>query len=81
MVISFLSRNLKPQRRQTKGRRWGAEVSTPELLEARELLTAGVGDTGVLPVLMVVADQRDFYYQEYGDTRTGLEAEGIDPGK
>jgi hypothetical protein len=23
----------------------------------------------VLPVLMVVADQQDFYYQEYGDTR------------
>jgi hypothetical protein len=22
-----------------------------------------------LPVLMVVADQQDFYYQEYGDTR------------
>ncbi|MCA9096427.1 MAG: hypothetical protein KDA68_23265, partial [Planctomycetaceae bacterium] len=53
-------------------------MSTLELLEARELLTAGVGDTGVLPVLMVVADQRDFYYQEYGDTRTGLEAEGIE---
>jgi len=78
MVFSFLSRNLKVQRRQTKGRRLGTEVSTPELLEVRELLTAGVGDTGVLPVLMVVADQRDFYYQEYGDTRTGLEAEGIE---
>ncbi len=22
-----------------------------------------------LPVLMVIADQQDFYYQEYGDTR------------
>ncbi|MCB1042801.1 MAG: DJ-1/PfpI family protein [Acidobacteria bacterium] len=28
------------------------------------------------PVLMVIANQ-DFYYQEYGDTREGLEARGI----
>jgi putative intracellular protease/amidase len=30
-----------------------------------------------LPVLMVIADQRDFYYQEYGDTRDSLEALGV----
>lgn len=42
-------------------------------LESREMLA---GD--VLPVLMVIADGQDFYYQEYGDTRAGIEAEGLD---
>ncbi len=42
-------------------------------LESREMLAA---DT--LPVLMVIADDRDFYYQEYGDTRAGIEAEGVE---
>lgn len=78
MVLSFLRGNGKRQRRQSKGRRWEVAVSTPELLEVRQLLTGGSGATGVLPVLMVIADTRDFYYQEYGDTRTGLEAEGIE---
>jgi putative intracellular protease/amidase len=31
----------------------------------------------VKPVLMVIADQ-DFYYQEYGDTRVSLEAQGLE---
>lgn len=31
-----------------------------------------------LPVLMVIADQQDFYYKEYNDTRTSLEAGGVD---
>jgi len=30
-----------------------------------------------LPVLMVLADRQDFYYQEYGDTRASLEAAGV----
>lgn len=30
-----------------------------------------------LPVLMVIANQ-DFYYQEYGDTRASLEAQGLE---
>ena len=30
-----------------------------------------------LPVLMVIADQQDFYYKEYNDTRISLEAEGL----
>ena len=32
---------------------------------------------GPLPVLMVLADQRDFYYREYSDTRRSLEASGL----
>lgn len=32
----------------------------------------------VLPVLLVVADQRDFYFKEYNDTRTSIEAAGLD---
>lgn len=44
-----------------------------ESLETRALFTADP-----LPVLMVIADQRDFYYQEYGDTRASLEAAGLD---
>ncbi len=27
---------------------------------------------------MVIADQHDFYYQEYGDTRDSLEAAGVE---
>ena len=44
-----------------------------ESLENRAMLTASP-----LPVLMVIADQHDFYYQEYGDTRQSLEAEGVE---
>lgn len=44
-----------------------------ERLERRDLMAADP-----LPVLMVLADQRDFYYREYGETRIGLEAEGMD---
>lgn len=45
-----------------------------EPLESRIVMSAD----SVLPVLMVIADDHDFYYQEYGDTRIGLEAEGVD---
>jgi Ca2+-binding RTX toxin-like protein len=44
-----------------------------QVLERREVLSSQP-----LPVLMVIADQRDFYYQEYGDTRASLEAAGLD---
>jgi putative intracellular protease/amidase len=43
-----------------------------ESVEPRIVLT-----TSPLPVLMVISDQRDFYYQEYGDTRASLEAAGV----
>jgi putative intracellular protease/amidase len=48
-----------------------AEVRT-ESLEERRVLSASP-----LPVLMVIADRQDFYYQEYGDTRASLEAAGV----
>ena len=32
-------------------------------------------DGDVTPVLMVISDQQDFYYQEYGDTRAGGEGD------
>ncbi|QDU31082.1 Hemolysin, chromosomal [Anatilimnocola aggregata] len=44
-----------------------------ETLERREVFAAG----DVLPVLMVIADQRDFFYQEYGDTRQSLLEAGL----
>lgn len=44
-----------------------------ESLESRDMFAADV-----LPVLMVIADQQDFYYQEYGDTRASIEAAGLD---
>lgn len=48
-----------------------ADVRT-ESLEERRVLSASP-----LPVLLVIADQQDFYYQEYGDTRASLEAAGV----
>jgi putative intracellular protease/amidase len=44
-----------------------------EALESRDMFNADP-----LPVLMVIADQQDFYYQEYGDTRASLEASGVE---
>ncbi|WP_254512630.1 DJ-1/PfpI family protein [Anatilimnocola floriformis] len=41
-----------------------------ETLERREVFAP-------LPVLMVIADQRDFFYQEYGDTRQSLVEAGL----
>lgn len=48
-------------------------LSAPEFLERREVFSADP-----LPVLLVIADQRDFYYQEYNDTRISLEAAGLE---
>src|SRR5262245_58305960 len=58
-----------------EGRREGAIRRRPmlEALETRDLMAADP-----LPVLMVLADQQDFYYREYGDTRIGLEAAGVE---
>ncbi len=50
-----------------------APQSVVETLETRDMLTSSP-----LPVLMVIADQHDFYYQEYGDTRQAIEAEGVE---
>jgi putative intracellular protease/amidase len=44
-----------------------------ESLETRSLLAADP-----LPVLLVIADQRDFYYTEYAETREAIEAEGVE---
>ena len=43
-----------------------------EKLESRAMFAA---DT--LPVLMVIADQQDFYFREYSETRMALEAKGL----
>jgi putative intracellular protease/amidase len=43
-----------------------------EALESRDLMSANP-----LPVLLVLADQRDFYYREYHDTRLSLETAGV----
>ena len=67
--------NLNPWAGRAR-RRSGYQKHDPALiesLEARTLLTASP-----LPVLMVIADQQDFYYQEYGDTRQSLEAAGVE---
>lgn len=44
-----------------------------ETLEIRRVMSADQ----VLPVLLVIADSQDFYYQEYDHTRQGLESLGI----
>ncbi len=44
-----------------------------EKLESRQVMAADP-----LPVLMVLADRQDFYFQEYNDTRIALEAEGLE---
>ena len=44
-----------------------------ESLEPREVFSADP-----LPVLLVTADERDFYFQEYHDTRHSLEAAGLE---
>jgi Ca2+-binding RTX toxin-like protein len=43
-----------------------------EALEGRDLMSASP-----LPVLLVVADQQDFYYSEYSNTRSAIENQGI----
>lgn len=43
-----------------------------EQLQARQTMSADP-----LPVLLVIADQQDFYYREYSDTRAALETRGV----
>jgi putative intracellular protease/amidase len=62
----FGRNHLQPLRRKSR------RLSAPESLERREVFAAAP-----LPVLMVIADQRDFYYQEYNDTRNSLEQAGL----
>lgn len=52
------------------GRRRNLNVMS---LEGRDLPSASP-----LPVLLVIADQRDFYYREYNDTRNALLSRGVD---
>ncbi|MDX1945343.1 MAG: cadherin domain-containing protein [Pirellulaceae bacterium] len=66
--ISLLGRQSHEHRRRCRAPR-GRHLAV-ESLESRRVLAP-------LPVLMVIADQRDFYYQEYGDTRAAIEAAGI----
>lgn len=56
-------------KRQTRHHRQ-TRRSFLEQLETREVFAP-------LPVLMVIADQQDFYYQEYGDTRLSLQEAGL----
>ncbi|MFO0426939.1 MAG: cadherin domain-containing protein [Planctomyces sp.] len=58
--------------RRSARRRIQSAAAGTESMEARLVMTANP-----LPVLMVIADSRDFYYQEYGDTRIGIENEGV----
>ncbi|MFN0017546.1 MAG: cadherin domain-containing protein [Pirellulaceae bacterium] len=66
----FLSR-LFDRTNSTIRRSKPRQLAGPERLECREVFAP-------LPVLMVIADQRDFYYQEYNDTRLSLEAAGLE---
>jgi putative intracellular protease/amidase len=65
--MSFFSR------KKTKSQRKPRRVRRFEQLERREVFSAEP-----LPVLMVIADQRDFYYREYSETKLSLEQAGLD---
>jgi putative intracellular protease/amidase len=62
----------EPRRTKKRRRRLACGLAL-EALETRAVMTAAP-----LPVLMVLADQQDFYYQEYGDTRLSIEAAGLE---
>jgi putative intracellular protease/amidase len=64
MFSLFRQRPIRPTRPKTR-------LRSLEALETRNLMAADP-----LPVLMVIAN-RDFYYQEYGDTRQSLEEAGL----
>lgn len=66
--IDRSERKSSRNRRSISRRRSGLEQ-----LERREVFNADP-----LPVLLVIADSHHFFYQEYGDTRASLEAQGID---
>ena len=60
---------LRSSRFSRRNRRSAGASPGSESLEIRTVLSADP-----LPVLMVIADQQDFYYKEYADTRASLEA-------
>ncbi len=64
--------NRSSRRRRTERASYSPADVRTEALEERRVLTASP-----LPVLLVIADQQDFYYQEYGDTRASIEAAGV----
>ena len=70
--MKFLSRLFGFQKNARKRNPQRRPQAAVEGLEERVVLTASP-----LPVLMVIADQQDFYYQEYGQTRQAIEAEGV----
>lgn len=73
-LLKFLTSRIASRLRSLPRRsRRSLAGQTPEILESRIVLSAQP-----LPVLMVIADQQDFYYKEYNDTRTSLEAAGVD---
>lgn len=61
---------MKRRSQQNKAPRSTPRRAFLEQLEKREVFAP-------LPVLMIIADQRDFFYQEYGDTKLSLEAAGL----
>lgn len=69
--MSILSWLLFPSTRTPKSRA-KVKVLRLESLEKRDLFAADP-----LPVLLVIADQQDFYFREYHDTRVSLEAQGL----
>ncbi len=66
--MRWFSKSKKLHRRSSQG--WRSPL---EQLETRALLAADP-----LPVLMVIADQHDFYYREYSETRAAITAQGIE---
>lgn len=71
-----LSRKQRPVKSLGK-KSLGNRIAKPrrsffEQLERREVFSGTP-----LPVLMVISDQRDFFYQEYGDTKLSLEEKGF----
>lgn len=52
-------------------------ATVPETPTRLIIDTAATQTKRPLPVLLVIADRQDFYYQEYGDTRRSLEGAGL----
>lgn len=67
----FAPRQEKPRATSAPRRRTSPALQV-EALERREVMSASP-----LPVLLVIADQQDFYFKEYNDTRNALMEEGV----
>lgn len=70
---NWLRQLVRGRRSSPKRHRKTRRPSGLESLESRSLMSADP-----LPVLLVIADQQDFYYREYGDTRLSLEEAGVE---